>query len=535
MSGSPDTGSLYRQLLISNVGIAGFAVVVFLVCIAMNIALQRQANTLATVRVPANALTAQLAQAIEASNTSLRQWILLNDKSHLNHRAKLWQQVIPENVLALSKLCEGHQLKMLESLALKITRLDQSQQAVVRLFGDTRARRIGFITGRKSAGASIDAQLAQAMKLLRNETEPVAAEIGELLQSIRQGHNLALAESGQRLAALVQIGTYGLSVGVLSLILFAWILARRNTNSVVKPIKELISASDSFARTLVLPKRLNPAGPQEIAQLQTSFIRTATELTARTRALLLANEEMAAYAQVITHDLKPPIINITGHARQISSQLNELIKPSSPGGSEATQTAADQHQALCLAKNDIAESAQFIDSSVKKLNELISGVTTSSRIALRPVSLGAVDTKLIVEQVADLFSHRFREVDIEIGDLPTIDSDQFFFEHIMSNLIDNAFKFLQPDRRGLIEISANVADHRAHFNVSDNGRGIPTSPADVFALFRRFDTTVEGSGVGLALVRSMVGKLGGEITYRRNETLGVTFTFWLPNSASDED
>jgi len=279
---------------------------------------------------------------------------------------------------------------------------------------------------------------------------------------------------------------------------------------------------------------LSPAGPHEIAQLQTSFTRTATELAARTRALQLANEEMAAYAHVITHDLKPPIINMTGHARQISSQLTELIKPSSLDASDAAQTTSDQHQIQRRAKKDIAESAQFIDSSVKKLNELISGVTSSSRIALRPVSLGMVDTKLIVEQVTDMFSHRFREVDVKIGDLPTINSDHFFFEHIMSNLIDNAFKFLQAGRRGLIQISASVADHRVHFSVSDNGRGITPPSADVFALFKRFDATVEGSGVGLALVRSMVGKLGGEINYRRNDTLGVTFTFWLPTSAYRE-
>ncbi len=115
--------------------------------------------------------------------------------------------------------------------------------------------------------------------------------------------------------------------------------------------------------------------------------------------------------------------------------------------------------------------------------------------------------------------------------LPRIVSDRTAIEQIFGNLLDNAIKYLDPQRPGHIEVSAEETADAVVFHVRDNGRGIAEEDMDkVFAPFRRAGPQdVPGEGMGLAFVRALLHRLGGRIECQSQLGVGTTFTFTLPS------
>ena len=138
------------------------------------------------------------------------------------------------------------------------------------------------------------------------------------------------------------------------------------------------------------------------------------------------------------------------------------------------------------------------------------------------------DLNDLVEQVIALFSHRFGDVEFRQEVMPTVRTDPFLMEHVFSNLVDNALKYLDPSRAGEIVIGGEKDEDEAHFFVRDNGIGLNEDNIDVFKLFKQADETNKGAGVGLALVTTMLAKLGGRIWHESNDVHGTTFMFCVP-------
>ena len=113
------------------------------------------------------------------------------------------------------------------------------------------------------------------------------------------------------------------------------------------------------------------------------------------------------------------------------------------------------------------------------------------------------------------------------GQLPTIVSDRNALQQIFTNLLDNAAKFFDKSRPGRITIRGRLERGRALFEVQDNGRGV--KPADlerIFELFRRSGVQdTAGDGIGLAHVRILARKLGGDIDAASDGSTGTVFRF----------
>ena len=103
----------------------------------------------------------------------------------------------------------------------------------------------------------------------------------------------------------------------------------------------------------------------------------------------------------------------------------------------------------------------------------------------------------------------------------------------MGNLIDNAVKYLVSERPGKIMVEAKQIADRVQITIADNGRGIAAQDHDrVFDLFRRAGRNDRpGEGVGLAHVRSLARRLGGEVTLRSQLGQGATFELSSPESS----
>jgi signal transduction histidine kinase len=109
--------------------------------------------------------------------------------------------------------------------------------------------------------------------------------------------------------------------------------------------------------------------------------------------------------------------------------------------------------------------------------------------------------------------------------------DQAAMAEIMTNLLENAMAYLDPERPGEIEITAERNHDETLFRVRDNGHGIAEGDMDkVFAPFRRAGRQdVPGEGMGLPYVQTLVRRHGGRIWYESEPGVGTTFTFTISN------
>ena len=119
--------------------------------------------------------------------------------------------------------------------------------------------------------------------------------------------------------------------------------------------------------------------------------------------------------------------------------------------------------------------------------------------------------------------------------MPVVHSDRLALEQIFGNLIDNAVNYLDPARPGRIVLRGRVAGGQAVVEVEDNGRGIdPRDHGRIFELFRRSGRQDRpGEGIGLAHVRALARRLGGEVECRSTPGLGSTFRVTLALAAPD--
>lgn len=147
-----------------------------------------------------------------------------------------------------------------------------------------------------------------------------------------------------------------------------------------------------------------------------------------------------------------------------------------------------------------------------------------------------LDMEALCREIAATLRHQALErgAEVEIGELPDLVSDRVAIEQVFTNVIDNALKYLKPGRPGRVRISGVMEDGMARFDIADNGRGIaPRDHERVFELFRRAgDQDVPGEGIGLAHVRALVLRLGGNIACNSQVDAGTTFTIRLPRVAA---
>lgn len=120
---------------------------------------------------------------------------------------------------------------------------------------------------------------------------------------------------------------------------------------------------------------------------------------------------------------------------------------------------------------------------------------------------------------------------MEIGPLPTVTAERSFVVQLYQNVVGNALKFRSPDRSCRVEVGAEREGDHWRFWVADNGIGIPDDRREkVFELFGRLHARTEypGTGIGLAICRRIVERLGGSIWVDSVPGQGSTFSWTLP-------
>ncbi len=251
----------------------------------------------------------------------------------------------------------------------------------------------------------------------------------------------------------------------------------------------------------------------------------------RTEDLQRANDEIQRFAYIVSHDLRAPLVNVMGFTSELEAALRPLSQLLEQV--EATNPALVSADARLAVKEDLPEALGFIRASTQKMDRLINAILRLSREGRRNIAPDDVPLTPLAEGIVDGIRHLVDERGAQITvqpDMPTIFTDRLALEQVVSNLVENALKYLQPSRPGQIAILAEEAAGRIRIRIQDNGRGIdPRDHERIFDLFRRSGVQdQQGEGIGLAHVRTLAYRLGGTIGVTSQLGEGATFTIDLP-------
>ena len=236
----------------------------------------------------------------------------------------------------------------------------------------------------------------------------------------------------------------------------------------------------------------------------------------RRRAALLeaTNRELEAFSYSVSHDLRAPLRHIDGFSNLLEKRAAASL---------------DDESRRFLA---------IISRAAQQMGKLIDDLLAFSRIGRSPLRHETVaHDRLIAEVIADAgYDTAGRAVAWEIGPLPTGHGDPALLRQVWRNLLDNAVKYSGKTAQAQVKVAAvhDPATEEYVFSVRDNGVGFDMAYADkLFGVFQRLHgpAEFEGTGIGLANVRRIIGRHGGRTWAEARVNEGATFYFSLPASS----
>ena len=222
------------------------------------------------------------------------------------------------------------------------------------------------------------------------------------------------------------------------------------------------------------------------------------------------NAELERFTYTVSHDLRSPLVTIRGF-------LGYLRQDAASGD-------------LSRFDTDIARISNAVDKMQDLLNDLLE-LSRIGRIINPPEEIPFEQiVKESIEMTSGLLEARNVRVEIQ-KELPIIYGDRTRLLEVMQNLISNAIKFMGDQAVPRIEIGMTESqlDGKPVFFVRDNGIGIEAQDHErIFGLFNRLDPSVDGTGIGLSLVRRIIEVHNGKIWVESEPGIGTTFLFTLP-------
>jgi PAS domain S-box-containing protein len=236
--------------------------------------------------------------------------------------------------------------------------------------------------------------------------------------------------------------------------------------------------------------------------------RDITELKKTEQQLLKTNQRLEELAYIAAHDMKAPLTNLQSLIKLISE--SDGIKKECKG-----------------LFDKVITSIGSMDNTVQTLNTVIaiqeSHLPNNEYIKFRDV-LNTVKDSLVTQ-----IKEAKVKIRADFSKAPDIYYPHLYLQSILQNLITNSIKYRQPNKVPLIEIKTLEKDDGYNIIIKDNGLGmdIDSSTDNIFRLFKRMHTHIEGSGVGLYIVNSLVESHGGNIEVISEINKGTTFKIYL--------
>ncbi|MBF4160530.1 sensor histidine kinase [Nocardioides acrostichi] len=239
--------------------------------------------------------------------------------------------------------------------------------------------------------------------------------------------------------------------------------------------------------------------------------RTIDELEGVATELRRSNDELAAFAGQVSHDVRNPLAAIRMSLDLILEDAEDAEDRSlDPGsmlvGVRRASRATDRLQRIVVDLLDFARAGGQQDPVPVDLAVLVADVRSDLEVALK-------------------------EASVDVGELPVVVGEPARLWAIVQNLLTNAAKFTRDGEPARIEVRAEHQSEVGRWRISviDHGRGIPAEARErVFLPLTRLSSDVEGSGIGLATVRRIVEGAGGRVGIEETPGGGTTLWFEMP-------
>jgi signal transduction histidine kinase len=234
----------------------------------------------------------------------------------------------------------------------------------------------------------------------------------------------------------------------------------------------------------------------------------------RTIDLQRSNHELDQFAHVASHDLKAPLRAIA----HLASWIQEDVGDTLPAASQAYFDKLQQR--------------------VRRMETFLNDLLTYSRAGRQRHKPEQVDSAVLVKQLVDVLGFPATFTVTVSEPMPVLDTEQVALDMVLHNLIGNAFKHHHQPDNGHVWVAAREQGDWVEFTVTDDGPGIdPQFHERIFGVFQTLKPRdeVEGSGMGLALVRRLVEMRGGTIWVESAPNEGATFRFTWPKTITIVD
>jgi signal transduction histidine kinase len=257
----------------------------------------------------------------------------------------------------------------------------------------------------------------------------------------------------------------------------------------------------------------------EIAQLLAKVQRNANDLeervAERTGQLEEINTELDSFAYSVSHDLRAPLRTMRGFAEALLEDKG-------------------------LSDSEKRDYLRRILSAAQGMEHLIQDLLAYSRLSRQELQLQTVSLGQVVREAAQQLelASGGKEYDLEFaGEFPEVVGHHAVLVQVVLNLLTNAIKFVPTGARPRLRLWSEDAGEQCRLLVQDNGIGIaPHHQERIFNVFERLHgiDTYPGTGIGLAIVRKAVTRMGGRIGVDSKEGEGSRFWIELPKGVKGE-
>ncbi|HEY9005096.1 tetratricopeptide repeat-containing sensor histidine kinase [Ohtaekwangia sp.] len=261
-------------------------------------------------------------------------------------------------------------------------------------------------------------------------------------------------------------------------------------------IKEAIIATDTHKTV----KSYEAISKVKVLELEAEIQRSKTEIIEK------KNAELDSFFYRVSHDLKGPISSLLG--------LNNLMKYEVKD--EKLQKYIDMYQ-----------------SQILRIDNIVLDLINLTRMNHAEVNKTKIDFETLLHDCINTyqFLDNFKRISFKIEIEPNLEfySEWAIVNTILQNLIENAIKYSMPDKEPIVHISIARDEQSLIIIVTDNGIGIdPLLQTKVFNMFFRANDRVEGTGLGLYILKRAVERLHGDVSFKSEVFQGTSFTVKLP-------
>lgn len=228
----------------------------------------------------------------------------------------------------------------------------------------------------------------------------------------------------------------------------------------------------------------------------------------RTAQLEAANKELEAFAYSVSHDLRAPLRGIDGFSLALLEDYDHKL----------------DHEGKANLRR--------VRSAAQRMESMIDEMLTLSRVTRSEIRFQRLDLSNMATEIAEEYKqlHPDREVFFDIAPSVTASADPTLARILLTNLIDNAWKFTSKHPSARIAFGVTGQDSGTAFYVQDDGAGFdPQFTDQLFRAFQRLHKSTEfpGTGIGLATVQRIVHRHGGTVWAEGDVERGATFFFTL--------